>query len=161
MKRVTHYLLPSRNNRGGKKKEGVCSRPHSSWEIFALRHLVISWRARVSAWELCNFKKILKKSRKEMTKVCAYSSGPSGVPSANSPEAFWDSCRSFQQAAMAQKRHKKKKKSKEGFGLRDLAKKRKAHTVLGGHPKSKDSEHMAHRDLVALSWGHPEEEKLP
>lgn len=118
MERVTHYLLPPRNNRG--RKEGVCSRPHSSWEIFALRHLVISWRARVSAWELCNFKKILKKSRKEMTKVCAYSSGPSGALSGDPPEVFVLGCLQKLPASIdgsEEAQTKKKKKGKEDFEL--------------------------------------------
>lgn len=58
MKRVSHYLLSPRNNRG--RKEGVCLCSHNSLEIFAFRHFVILRGVRISAWELCHFKKVPK-----------------------------------------------------------------------------------------------------
>lgn len=146
MERVTHYLLLPRKNRG--RKEGVCSRPHSSWEIFALRHLVISWRARVSARELCSFKKILKKSRKGMTKVCAYSSGPSGAPSRN-PLGI---CKHSRMLAKTPSQHwwlrRASETSRRILRWRNPARKWKAHKQWWGHPESTELAHW----LTGTLW---------
>lgn len=142
MKRVTHYLLSPRNNWG--RKEGVCLCSHNSSEIFAFRHFAILRRVRISAWELCNFKKIAKGAERRLRRFAPIAQvttepnlhahvGNSGTPPPSSPGRIYI------------------KGQQGGFGV---VTRRISYTIPHSHEKSMESQ----SPVLGWMWGHSGED---